>query len=470
MSETAINKRFTEVLDGLELDGAVSGFFREVRIDSIRIYKKTEKLVIKASADRLIPVQAMEQAETALSEAFSLDVEIQVRFVIDRPLSDILEEYRESILYAANSRVALSRGILDGCTWELAGDRLEIMLATKGSDILKSHGCDRIIEEIVENSFGQKITVDFHARRLDEEFKEEYNEFKENEQARIRSLLTAKEEQAARQRKKRKANTDDSGVADIVIGKNFSDSLMKMSEVTPDSGRVAICGDVLNVEFREVRGKYLCMFDMTDYTGSLTVKLFVQKDDRDIMEEHIKRGVHLKVRGDAQYDRFSKDLTVMASDIILLRKDERTDDAETKRVELHLHTQMSAMDAVTPVEKLVERAAQWGHRAIAVTDHGVVQAYPDAYSAGKKHNVKIIYGVECYLVNDEIPIVTAVGGADTEHRLTGGFVVFDIETTGLNPSRDGITEVGAVKVENGKIADRCSTFVDPGMPIPEHIT
>lgn len=470
MSETAINKRFTEVLDGLELDGAVSGFFREVRIDSIRIYKKTEKLVIKASADRLIPVQAMEQAETALSEAFSLDVEIQVRFVIDRPLSDILEEYRESILYAANSRVALSRGILDGCTWELAGDRLEIMLATKGSDILKSHGCDRIIEEIVENSFGQKITVDFHDRRLDEEFKEEYNEFKENEQARIRSLLTAKEEQAARQRKKRKANTDDSGVADIVIGKNFSDSLMKMSEVTPDSGRVAICGDVLNVEFREVRGKYLCMFDMTDYTGSLTVKLFVQKDDRDIMEEHIKRGVHLKVRGDAQYDRFSKDLTVMASDIILLRKDERTDDAETKRVELHLHTQMSAMDAVTPVEKLVERAAQWGHRAIAVTDHGVVQAYPDAYSAGKKHNVKIIYGVECYLVNDEIPIVTAVGGADTEHRLTGGFVVFDIETTGLNPSRDGITEIGAVKVENGKIADRFSTFVDPGMPIPEHIT
>ncbi len=470
MSETAINKRFTEVLDGLELDGAVSGFFREVRIDSIRIYKKTEKLVIKASADRLIPVQAMEQAETALSEAFSLDVEIQVRFVIDRPLSDILEEYRESILYAANSRVALSRGILDGCTWELAGDRLEIMLATKGSDILKSHGCDRIIEEIVENSFGQKITVDFHDRRLDEEFKEEYNEFKENEQARIRSLLTAKEEQAARQRKKRKANTDDSGVTDIVIGKNFSDSLMKMSEVTPDSGRVAICGDVLNVEFREVRGKYLCMFDMTDYTGSLTVKLFVQKDDRDIMEEHIKRGVHLKVRGDAQYDRFSKDLTVMASDIILLRKDERTDDAETKRVELHLHTQMSAMDAVTPVEKLVERAAQWGHRAIAVTDHGVVQAYPDAYSAGKKHNVKIIYGVECYLVNDEIPIVTAVGGADTEHRLTGGFVVFDIETTGLNPSRDGITEIGAVKVENGKIADRFSTFVDPGMPIPEHIT
>ena len=141
-----------------------------------------------------------------------------------------------------------------------------------------------------------------------------------------------------------------------------------------------------------------------------------------------------------------------------------------QRVELHLHTQMSAMDAVTPVEKLVERAAQWGHKAIAVTDHGVVQAYPEAYSAGKKHNVKIIYGVECYLVNDEIPIVTASDGADTGHKLTGGFVVFDIETTGLNPTKDGITEIGAVKIEDGKIVDTFSTFVDPGMPIPEHIT
>ena len=176
---------------------------------------------------------------------------------------------------------------------------------------------------------------------------------------------------------------------------------------------------------------------MTDYTGSITVKLFVQKDDYDLISERLKAGVHLKVRGDAQFDKFSKDLTVLASDIVELKKDVKTDDAETKRVELHLHTQMSAMDAVTPVEKLVERAAQWGHKAIAVTDHGVVQAYPEAYSAGKKHNVKIIYGVECYLVNDEIPIVTASDGADTGHKLTGGFVVFDIETTGLNPLKTG---------------------------------
>jgi DNA polymerase-3 subunit alpha (Gram-positive type) len=472
MSETAINKRFFEVFPEAGSAGDVSDFFREVRIESVGLYKKTGKLVIKASADRLIPARATEQVEAALSEAFSLNVGIRLRLRADSPLSELLDEYRDSILYKVNSKIAMSRGILNGCTWELVGDRLEITLVTRGRDILKSKGCDRLIEEIVEQSFGEKISVDFRDRKVDEDFREKYNEFKENEQARISSILTAEEAaQAPKQRKRRKAKTDDSNVVDIITGKNFSDSLMRMCDVTPDSGKVAICGNILTAEFREIRGnRFLCTFDMTDYTGSITVKLFVQKDDYDLISERLKAGVHLKVRGDAQFDKFSKDLTVLASDIVELKKDVKTDDAETKRVELHLHTQMSAMDAVTPVEKLVERAAQWGHKAIAVTDHGVVQAYPEAYSAGKKHNVKIIYGVECYLVNDEIPIVTASDGADTGHKLTGGFVVFDIETTGLNPTKDGITEIGAVKIEDGKIVDTFSTFVDPGMPIPEHIT
>lgn len=472
MSETAINKRFFEVFPEAGSAGDVSDFFSEVRIENVGIYKKTGKFVIKASADRLIPVQAMEQVEAVLSEAFSVNVEIRLRFWKNSPLSELLDEYRDSILYKVNSKIAMSRGILNGCTWKLDGGRLEITLATRGRDILKSQGCDRLIEEMVEQSFGEKICVEFRDRKVDEDFREKYNEFKESEQARISNILTAEDAvKATKQKRRRKAKTDDSNVVEIITGKNFSDSLMKMCDVTPDSGKVAICGDILCAEFREVRGnQYLCTFDMTDHTGSITVKLFVHKEDYDLVSEQIKAGVHLKVRGDAQFDKYSKDLSVLASDIVELKKDVKTDNAETKRVELHLHTQMSAMDAVTPVEKMVERAAQWGHKAIAVTDHGVVQAYPEAYNAGKKHNVKIIYGVECYLVNDEIPVVTARDGADTGHKLTGGFVVFDIETTGLNPSRDGITEIGAVRVENGRITGSFSTFVDPGMPIPEHIT
>ena len=139
----------------------------------------------------------------------------------------------------------------------------------------------------------------------------------------------------------------------------------------------------------------------------------------------------MKVRGEAQYDKFSKELTVIASDIIQVQKNTKKDNAAKKRVELHLHTQMSAMDGVTSVKALVKRAHEWGHKAIAITDHGVVQAYPDACDAGKKHGIKIIYGIEAYLLDDAVPIVYYANG----HSIDGDFVVFDIETTGLQAIR-----------------------------------
>jgi DNA polymerase-3 subunit alpha (Gram-positive type) len=472
---SAVNKRFIDIFHDVEFDSTVSEFFNEVIIKNLSVYKKTGRLVVKASAERLIPAQMVEQVEALLSEAFSLSVEIGLSFESELPLAKLLEDYKESILHIVNSRVALSRGILNGCSMSLDEDRLEITLATKGRDILISQGCNKLIEEVIENSFGKKIIVEFCDCQLDEDFKEKYNEFKESEEIRISNIISA--EEAARQngntKKKRKKETDDSDpeILDIIMGKNFNDSLMKMCEVTQDSGRVAICGDVSNTEFREIRGnRFLCTFDVTDYTSSLTVKFFVQKDDYDLRAEQIKDGLYFKIRGEAQFDKYSKELTIMATDIIELKKHVRMDSAEVKRVELHLHTQMSAMDAVASATALIERAAQWGHKAIAVTDHGVVQSYPEAYSAGKKNKVKIIYGVECYLLDNEAPVVYAGAGANGEHSLSGGFVVFDIETTGLYASRDKITEIGAVKIEDGRIIDRFSTFVNPGMPIPEFIT
>jgi len=475
MTETAINKSFSDVFRDTGLDDNVLEFFKEVRIKNLGVYKKSEKLVIKASAQRLIPAQIVEQVEAGLSEAFSMNVEIKLTFEMDVPFDEILESYFDSILYTVNSKIAMSKGILNGCSWKLDGDRLEITLATRGREILMSHGCNRIIEELVHNSFGRKIIVDFCDCRMDEEFKERYNEFKKNEEERIRSIVSLEEtsmtDSQAKKKRKRETVSDDPEILDVILGKNFSDSLMQMCEVTPDSGRVAICGTISGTEFREIRGnRYLCTFDITDYTSSITIKFFVQKDDYDLRAEQIKDGKYFKVRGEAQFDKFSRELTIMATDIIELQKHEKTDNAEVKRVELHLHTQMSAMDAVTPAAKLVERAAQWGHKAIAITDHGVVQAYPEAYSAGKKHNVKIIYGVECYLLDNDAPIVFGGLAKCADHKLSDGFVVFDIETTGLYAAKDRITEIGAVKVENGRIADRFSTFVNPGIPIPEFIT
>ena len=182
--------------------------------------------------------------------------------------------------------------------------------------------------------------------------------------------------------------------------------------------------------------------------------------------EEIKVGLFCKVRGEASYDTYAKEVVVMARDIIKLKKIERMDTAEEKRVELHLHTQMSAMDGISPTSKLVERAAKWGHCAVAITDHGVVQAFPEAMDAAKKNKIKVIYGVEGYLVDDGVPIVIN----NQNENIDDCFVVFDIETTGLSSENDRITEIGAVKIENGKIVDRFNEFVNPGIDIPYKIT
>ncbi|MGE5614521.1 MAG: PolC-type DNA polymerase III, partial [Bacillota bacterium] len=211
-------------------------------------------------------------------------------------------------------------------------------------------------------------------------------------------------------------------------------------------------------------------FDITDHTGSLTVKFFLPGNEYETRCGQIKEGLFFKVRGEVRFDKYAQEPVIMASDILRVDAWTRTDEAESKRVELHLHTQMSAMDAVTPVEKLVERAMLWGHRAVAITDHGVVQAFPDAYKAGKKYGVKIIYGVECYLMDDEPSIVSGNDEKQANYPLDGEYVVFDIETTGLHAISDKIIEIGAVKVINGEIGDTFSTFINPGVPIPANIT
>ena len=164
--------------------------------------------------------------------------------------------------------------------------------------------------------------------------------------------------------------------------------------------------------------------------------------------EEIKVGLYCKVRGEAIMIPYAKEVVIMARDIIKLKKIERMDTAEEKRVELHLHTQMSAMDGISSTSKLIERAAKWGHTAIAITDHGVVQAFPEAMDAAKKHKIKVIYGVEGYLVDDGVPIVIN----HKNENLDDSFVVFDIETTGFSSDNDRITEIGAVKIKNGEIS------------------
>ena len=242
---------------------------------------------------------------------------------------------------------------------------------------------------------------------------------------------------------------------------------MAINTLGEDSGKVIVKGQVFDIESRETRsGKLIYSIDITDYTSSITVKTFCDKEQGEKIKNQIKKGDWVTVRGECSYDKYQRDIAIIFDDLMLSQSMDRTDDEPVKRVELHLHTQMSSMDGVSSVESLVSRAAKWGHPAIAITDHGVLQAFPNAYAAGKKHGIKIIYGMEAYLINDCKPMVQNGNGLGFDQDI----VVIDIETTGLDPKYDAITEIGAVKIKNRKVVDTFQTFVNPEIPIPEKIT
>ncbi len=258
----------------------------------------------------------------------------------------------------------------------------------------------------------------------------------------------------------------------IIFGKPVEDKPVGIDVVANELGRVTIKGDVFFVETREIKAKNLTVinFDVTDYTSSIRVSKVMDTAKAIPIIEGVKVGEHLIVQGMMSYNTFERENVINPTSIVMSKKEvKRKDTAEKKRVELHAHTNMSAMDALSPIGDLAKRAKSWGHTAIAVTDHGVAQAFPDAMSAGKKNDIKIIYGVEAYYVNDDDKLNVVNGNRSVP--LNGGrFIVFDVETTGLKPSEEKITEIAATVLENGEIVDSFQTYVNPKKHIPPFIT
>lgn len=270
--------------------------------------------------------------------------------------------------------------------------------------------------------------------------------------------------------------------SEVILGKKIKGTLTALSDITPEMGKVRTSGKIFCTDYKQRRdGAWIVSIDISDHTGAMTLKLFCDmpyRGDGDFgskrasvskstLESRLKKGIHIAVNGDITYDKYFGDYVIMAYDIMEIQQPpQKTDDAQEKRVELHLHTQMSSMDGVSSASELIERAAAWGHKAIAITDHGVVQAFPEAAEAAKKHGIKMIYGVEGYATDDSVGIVTNPKDMD----MSGTFVVFDLETTGLSAERNHIIEIGAVKVVNGEIKDSFSTFVTPPYGIPTKIT
>lgn len=393
---------------------------------------------------------------------------------------------------------ALVNGFFNDAEVEYKDGKLTIFLKRGGFDILKKSNADGIISKVIYDFFSLNVEVVFDGvLNSDEEARQrELDEFLKNLPVPKDEPVQPTEQKSMGSSAQQTQPTELKVVSydfsklnligdnsTVVMGNPISPeyTFTKLADVNEDSDDVVVWGDIFQVDTREVKsGAMIANFFITDYTGSYTVKIFASakpsrfnKFPKARLEQalgYLKKGTTIVLRGTVELDQFENTYNITPSDIQVVKRQTKKDKSENKRVELHCHTNMSAMDALTPADKLVERAYSWGHKALAITDHGVCQGYPDAMNAVDKirkngGDFKILFGVEGYQVNDEVKIVKGINSG----LLSQEIIAFDLETTGFNPASERIIEIGAVKIKNFEVVDRFNTFVDPKMPIPPQI-
>lgn len=483
-------KTLGEVFDsqfGIKLPQQIS----QGELTQLNINKQARLITLAVKFNGLVERNTLFDTEKLITKTLAYHTVIKPHFPTELFSADYFPQ-----LYAAVKRdIPSINGTLNNAEVRFENNTLTINLLNGGKALLDSKGFDKALIKLVSEEFNLYISVNYTGTFEVEENSEEYKAAIQDAQEKINreNLQKAAEfyqeevETAEKREEKHAENTTveievregkfatpqiiQSSIRPL-YGRSIRGKMIPISSISGDSGRIVVWGDVFDIEKKVTKSgdKNIFTIDITDYTGSTTVKVFNSIKESAVID-NIKKGDTIVVQGDVEYDKYAGELVVNARSIGTAQKVKVVDNAEKKRVELHMHTNMSQMDAVTSAGDLVNRAYQWGHKAVAITDHGVAQAFPDAMKAADKINkdeekIKIIYGVEAYFMDDLVESVK--GDADT--GFDGTFICFDIETTGLSAARDKITEIGAVKVENGVITDTFSTFANPEMPIPQKIT
>lgn len=483
-------KTLGEVFDsqfGIKLPQQIS----QGELTQLNINKQARLITLAVKFNGLVERNTLFDTEKLITKTLAYHTVIKPHFPTELFSADYFPQ-----LYAAVRRdIPSINGTLNNAEVRFENNTLTINLLNGGKTLLDSKGFDKALIKLVSEEFNLYISVNYTGTFEVEENSEEYKAAIQDAQEKINreNLQKAAEfyqeevETAERREEKHAENTTveievregkfatpqiiQSSIRPL-YGRSIRGKMIPISSISGDSGRIVVWGDVFDIEKKVTKSgdKNIFTIDITDYTGSTTAKVFNSIKESAVID-NIKKGDTIVVQGDVEYDKYAGELVVNARSIGTAQKVKVVDNAEKKRVELHMHTNMSQMDAVTSAGDLVNRAYQWGHKAVAITDHGVAQAFPDAMKAADKINkdeekIKIIYGVEAYFMDDLVESVK--GDADT--GFDGTFICFDIETTGLSAARDKITEIGAVKVENGVITDTFSTFANPEMPIPQKIT
>ncbi|WP_449075926.1 PolC-type DNA polymerase III [Ruminococcus sp.] len=486
-------KTLGEVFNPYLADKPLADDISSAELLKLNINSNNRSITMTAKFGGLVLRDNLFAAEKQISKSELNLGSVRINPVYDSELFSA--DYFPELYKAVKRDIPSINGTLNNAFVTYEEGNLQITLNNGGKSLLDAKGFDKALKRLVAEEFSLEINIIYTGTLEVDGQSEEYMQAMKNAAEKIErqkieeSVHDTASNEAVTKAVKEKRNSD--SVQEIEVregkfllpqiveasikpfyGRSIRGKIEPISTIVADTGRIVVWGDIFDIEKKVTKSgdKNIFVIDITDYSGSTSVKVFGTIKDTAILD-NLKKGDTVVVQGDVEYDRYAGELMLIARSIGTANKVKVVDKAEEKRVELHLHTNMSQMDAVTSAGDLVKRAADWGHPAVAITDHGVAQAFPDAMKAADKINkdgekIKVIYGTEAYFMDDLVESVTG----KSEEPLDGTFICFDIETTGLSANRDKITEIGAVKVENGQITDTFSTFANPGMPIPAKIT
>lgn len=395
-------------LFGEYIDQGIAAYFDSATVESIEASLSERSVSMLVSFPAPIDSAVIKKARAELIRVMNLH---RLNLGIHFPPETFDINYMTNFVKEIYEHFPASRTILEGATYNLNGDRLTVELAANGKDVLVNLGCDKFIRQTIDRRFERLIAVEFvgNASAQDDIKALEELQKKENQKLAVASPMAnpVAASKIPAQKKPKEKTYDDLPIsitnAKPLFGTPVKGKPKPIKECLPEDGEVVVWGDVFSLETRESKdGRYsIINFNITDYTSSYPVKVFGEKKKCEDLVENLKDGKTVLVRGSINMDTYMHTYLINARAVTEIEKIEKQDNAPEKRVELHLHTNMSAMDGMTSAKELVSRAIAWGHKAIAITDHGVVQAFPEACNTAAKAGIKIIYGMEGYLVDDD---------------------------------------------------------------------
>ncbi len=468
-----------------ELNGhSFSANLLQGELDGILLNREDRSMRIAARFPAFVEYREIKEAAQALEgPAFGLNrVLLEPHF----PAEAFSEACVPSLVAALKEKDATINGTFNQAEAVYKEGKLCVHLAHGGYDLLAARHTDEKLQRLIQDWFDVICSVEFAGRLtvkageaglLEKAKTEQIRRQREADVRELEEYEEALKEQASR----RQISVRDEEhllpsiipeTAKPVVGSVPRGKIVPLREASLDMGNLVVWGEIFSLESKETRDKSRKIYsiDITDYTGSITLKVIQDAQDCQALDT-LKAGMSLLVRGALEYDKYDRENVLRPRAIATVDQVKVVDDALEKRVELHLHTSMSDMDGMTAPADLIKQAHKWGQKAVAITDHGVAQAFPEAMNTAEAirkedPDFKVLYGTEAYFVNDLVPAVSGESGQSLE----GDFICFDLETTGLSAQNDRITEIGAVRLHNGEITERFDIFVDPERPIPEKIT